>query len=277
MRLVASIVTYNTPHDELTTCITNLMRDGVEALYIIDNSPRDHISDLLRTLPGNEIIEYIPRPDNPGYGAAHNIALRKSMEAHSQYHLVINSDVTFDPGTLKRLTEFMDLHPDAGMMQPRVVYQNGLDQYSSRLLPTPLDVIGRRFLPSFLMAKRNRKYLLMDRPKDAILNIPFFQGSFQLIRTAVLKDVGTFDERFFMYPEDIDITRRIHRKYQTLYWPEVTVTHAHHASSYTSLRMLRIHIYNMIKYFNKWGWFHDPERRAMNRRLLRTLKSSRDA
>ena len=88
-----------------------------------------------------------------------------------------------------------------------------------------------------------------------------------MLRMKALCDIGGFDERFFMYPEDIDLTRRIHQQYRTMYVPFVTVVHHHRAASYKSPRMLRIHIVNMIRYFNKWGWLFDAERRRINRTL----------
>jgi hypothetical protein len=115
---------------------------------------------------------------------------------------------------------------------------------------------------------------LVDRPKDIPLNIPYHQGSFMFFRVSALKEIGLFDERFFMYPEDIDISRRMHEKYRTMYWPKVTVTHAHRASSYHSIKMLRIHVINMIRYFNKWGWFHDPIRAQVNHQILREIGQS---
>ena len=83
-----------------------------------------------------------------------------------------------------------------------------------------------------------------------------------------LKEVGLFDERFFMYPEDIDLTRRLHQRYQTLFYPEVSITHNHQKASYHSMRMLWIHCINMIRYFNKWGWIWDKERERINERVL---------
>ncbi len=94
-------------------------------------------------------------------------------------------------------------------------------------------------------------------------------------RVETLKKSGLFDERFFMYPEDIDISRRIHAIASTIYWPEVTVTHAHRASSYHSMKMLRIHAINMIKYFNKWGWFIDPGRRLYNQQILNDIAEAK--
>lgn len=271
MKLTASIVTYNTPEDELGQCLDSLSHDGVEHIYVIDNSPHDSLKTFLESHPAGNMTEYIPRHDNPGYGAAHNIALRKALANKTEYHLVINSDVYFGKDTLPQILAYMNRHPDTGQIQPRIISSDGSDQYSARLLPTPSDLIGRRFLPKAITRRRNRRYLLTDRPAGATLNIPYHQGSFMLFRVAALEKTGLFDERFFMYPEDIDISRRMHALFPTIYWPEVTVTHAHRASSYHSFKMLRIHVVNMIRYFNKWGWFHDPSRRRFNKRILDTI------
>lgn len=275
MKLTASIVTYKTPHDELGECISALKRNGTARIYIIDNSPDESLRDFISTLPANNIVEYIARHDNPGYGTAHNMALRRALEEDTQYHLVINSDVYFEDGTLPKIIEYMDLHPDTGMLQPRIISPDGSEQFSSRLIPSPFDLIGRRFMPGFLNTTRNRRYLLTERPKGVALNIPYHQGSFMFFRVEILRKSGLFDERFFMYPEDIDISRRIHALCPTIYWPEVTVTHAHRASSYHSIRMLRIHMVNMFRYFNKWGWLLDPERKCFNKRILRQISDIR--
>ncbi len=271
MKLTASIVTYRTPLDELGKCLESLRRDDVCRIYVIDNSPDDSLRSYITSHPSGDIVEYVDSHDNPGYGAAHNIALRRAIEENTSYHLVINSDVYFDRGVLPGIVEYMDSHPDIGLLQPRIISPDGSEQFSSRLLPTPLDLIGRRFLPGFLSGPRNRRYLLADRPAGATLNIPYHQGSFMFFRVDVLSKAGLFDERFFMYPEDIDITRRIHALSPTIYWPGVTVTHAHRASSYHNLRMLRIHAVNIIRYFNKWGWFYDRSRRYFNQRLLKEM------
>ena len=99
---------------------------------------------------------------------------------------------------------------------------------------------------------------------DKIMNVPYLSGCFMLLRTKALQKARLFDERFFMYPEDIDLTRRIHRDYLTVYFPHVTIIHNHEHASYKSLKMLLVHIVNMCRYFNKWGWFVDKERDAIN-------------
>ncbi len=92
-----------------------------------------------------------------------------------------------------------------------------------------------------------------------------------ITRLSALKQTGLFDERFFMYPEDIDITRRLHRSYKTMYLPISVIVHQHAAGSRINPRLLKIHIVNMIKYFNKWGWLFDRERRRFNRQLRASI------
>jgi GT2 family glycosyltransferase len=79
-----------------------------------------------------------------------------------------------------------------------------------------------------------------------------------------LQEVGIFDDRYFMYAEDMDLSRRIHERYKTLYYPEVFVYHEYAKSSYLNLRLLFSHIVSIIRYFNKWGWFFDPLRKKFN-------------
>ena len=114
--------------------------------------------------------------------------------------------------------------------------------------------------------------MLAGHDHDYDLNVPYLLGSFLLFRMEALKDTGLFDERFFMYPEDIDITRRIHEKWQTLYWPHVSIVHEHQAASRKNFKMLVIHLVNMIKYFNKWGWVFDKGRKEFNNDLKRNIK-----
>lgn len=267
-RVRASIVTYRTDGAELKRCVGALHAAGVADVDVIDNSPDDALRGLCDSLG----VNYLHTGRNLGYGAAHNIALRRSLESEAvDYHLVINSDVEFGPDVIGKIVAHLDANPDIGQLIPRTVYPDGREQAVVRMLPTPADLFLRRFLPERFMRSRRRRYLLEFRDFSKEINVPYHQGSFMFLRTDVLREAGLFDERFFMYPEDIDLTRRIHRLYKTVFWPGVTIVHAHRASSYKSARMLWIHTVNMMRYFNKWGWFFDAERRRVNRRLLAEL------
>lgn len=263
-RLSVSIVTYKTDIRELELCLQSLRSSVVDKIYIVDNSNQSYIADFCRA---KDKVVYIGG-ENVGYGAGHNKAIRRTISL-TDYHLVLNSDVRFEPMALQSLVEYMDENSDVGQVQPKITYADGSLQYTVRMLPTPLDLIFRRFLPKRMVEKNDVRYLLKFADHDKEMNVPYHQGSFMLFRCEVLRKIGLFDERFFMYPEDIDITRRIHRYYRTIYYPEVTIIHDHRAESYKSSKMLRIHVVNMIRYFNKWGWIIDKERRQFNRRLIR--------
>lgn len=267
-RLSVSIVTYNTDTVELRTCLHSLRSKNVGCVYIIDNSQKEYLADFCQEF---ENVEYIPS-ENVGYGAAHNIAIRKAIQSKkSKYHLVLNSDVYFEPTVLDQLIAYMDEHEDTAQIQPYVTYPNGELQYTVRLLPSPANLIFRRFLPRKMGKKMDERYTLQFWNHKTIENVAYHQGSFMFFRTEAFMKVGLFDERFFMYPEDIDITRRMHMYYKTIYWPKVSIVHAHRAASYKNKKMLKIHMVNMIKYFNKWGWFFDKERREWNKQLLEEL------
>ena len=267
--VTVSIVTYKTDTEELRRCLDSLVSEKISELFIVDNSRMEYLEEFCKNLNN---VQYIPS-DNVGYGAAHNIAIRKALERGSRYHLVLNSDVYFESDTIERLVGYVEKeeHQDIALVQPNVIFSDGRQQYSCRLLPTPANLIFRRFLPKRLVSRMNYRYMLKFNDHKQEMNVPYHQGSFMFFRTSCFAKVGLFDERFFMYPEDIDITRSIHRYYRTMFWPGTTVVHAHRAASYKSKRMLKIHIRNMIKYFNKWGWVFDKERKQWNRQLLDEL------
>ena len=199
-----------------------------------------------------------------GYGAAHNIAIRQSVYDNIPFHLVINPDIILDVTQLDCMYYFISTNPQVGSLMPKVTYPNGELQYLCKLLPTPLDVFGRRFLPMAWIKKRNYRYQMQASGYERIMNVPYLSGCFMLLRTEAVLRARLFDERFFMYPEDMDLTRRIHRDYLTVYFPHATIIHNHEKASYKSLKMLWIHMVNMCRYFNKWGWFRDPERTLFN-------------
>lgn len=264
-------MTYNTTPGDLHKVLTSAFADAIDKIYVIDHSPKAGIEELL---PRSPRIEYM-RHENLGYGSGHNVGIRKAIEEGAAYHVVLNPDVYWDDQVVKGLADYMDAHSDVGMMIPKVLNADGSLQYTCKLVPTPVDLIARRFLPGWCMKGRKRRFQLEDSGYDKVMNVPYIHGCFMMMRVEALKDVGLFDERFFMYPEDIDITRRIHARWKTLFYPGLEIYHVHAAASRTNRRMLWIHITNMVKYFNKWGWIIDPQRRKFNRRLLQTLNESK--
>ena len=271
-RIDASIVTYHTDPDELSKCLDSLLASTeVGRVHIVDNSSDDATARLCRRYGPR--VTYTPHP-NTGYGDAHNVAIRRSVEGGTPFQLVINSDVFFGPGTLEACLSYFDANPDTVQLIPHTVFPDGREQYVVHPLPTPWDMFMRAFLPERMFARRRARYNLTNRRADAPLDVPYHHGCFMLMRTDALDRSGGFDPRFFMYPEDIDLTRRMHRIGSTVWYPGATIVHAHRAESKHNSRMRRIHIVNMLRYFCKWGFFFDRERRRLNRRLFSSLASA---
>jgi GT2 family glycosyltransferase len=265
----ASIVLYHTEKEQLLKAVNSVLNTSLNVrLYLVDNSSNDDLKELARL---DDRIEYIYNNANLGYGAAHNIAIRKSIEADVPFHLVLNPDVYFAKGTLEALHEYSLSQPDVGLVMPKVTNPDGSIQYLCKLLPTPLDLIGRRFLPEKVIQRRNEHYELRFCGYNRIMEVPFLSGSFMFMRVSILKKVGLFDERYFMYAEDVDLSRRINEASQTIFYPYVSVVHEHAKESYKSPKMLFIHIKNIVKYFNKWGWFFDTKRKETNQRIIKQL------
>lgn len=282
MFISASIVLYHTPKEQIDNIISSLFKSEatsqiensiVNRLFIIDNSPSEENNTIIESLPFHSKIEYIPHK-NTGYGSSHNIAIQKAIELNSDYHIILNPDIYFESIVLDELIHFMDANPDTGYVLPRVVYPNGELQYLCKLLPTPFDLIFRRFLPKTKrIVKHNELYELKHSGYDKIMNPPCLSGCFMFLRVSVLKEYSLFfDDSFFMYCEDFDLIRRIHRVAKTIYYPNVTIIHDHAQESYKNSKMLMIHIESAIHYFNKWGWFFDKERRVMNKNILKEIE-----
>ena len=264
--IAVSIVTYKTELDELSSCLKSVLScQGISRVDVIDNSSQAYIERFItNTFPQ---VHYQAQ-NNVGYGAANNISIRRSLTDQSvKYHLVINTDIIFSSETVSGLIEVMETDPAVGLVMPAVIGLDGLPQSCCHPLPTPFDLLRHRLLPKTLCLKWRRRYDIIPQNYSMPLNVPYMHGCFMLFRLDALRKSGLFDERFFMYPEDIDITRRMHRYYSTLVLPQYTIVHAHRAASRHSFRMFAIHAWNMIKYFNKWGFIFDSERRKFNREL----------
>lgn len=269
MKLSASIVLYNTKVNDLKKVIDSYFAyQGEKQLFLVDNSPSDELKNIVAMYPNNE-IHYIFNNANMGYGKAHNIAIRKSIEQGQPYHIILNPDIIIEKGALEKLTDYMEQHPEVGNIMPKIIYPDGELQYLCKLLPSPIDLIFRRFIPVKKWKDAiNKRYELHSFGYDKIMNVPNLSGCFMFLRTKALKQVGLFDENIFMYLEDIDLNRRIHSKYQTIYYPEARVIHEHQKESYKSKKLLKAHIKSAIYYFNKYGWFFDEERVNINRNIL---------
>ncbi|HBQ2536396.1 TPA: glycosyltransferase family 2 protein, partial [Klebsiella pneumoniae] len=148
--------------------------------------------------------------------------------------------------------------------------KNGERQYSCRLLPTPSNLFLRRFLPTTAI-KYDATYELKDAEYDKVFSPPSVSGCFMLLTNVLLQKLNGFDERYFMYLEDVDLCRRALQLTKIYYCPETTIVHVFNKGSYKSKLLLWYHIRSAITYFNKWGWFFDKKRYAYNESALRNI------
>lgn len=284
--ITASIVTYNHHLLDIEPTLRSLFASPVDIVYVIDHS--DDMLDLkdelqafaTRVLKGEPELRqklqsgfqliYFPHENN-GYGGGHNFAIRKAIEAGSVYHLVVNPDIWFGPEVFPAVIDYMEKHPDVGQIMPQVYYPNGEQQRLAKLLPAPIDMFGRLCLPPCLVRHRNARFELRHSNYSYPIDAPYLSGCFMFFRMSALQEIGLFDEHFFMYAEDIDITRRMHRRFRTLFFPQTCVYHKFSRASRTSLCLFFVHIKNIAMYFQKYGWWKDKERDEFNKRCLHEI------
>jgi len=267
MKITASIVTYNNNYEELNKAMVSLLYiNNLKKIYISDNSYNENIKSWFN----DERIIYFHNRKNIGFGAAHNIAIKKAIDYNSDYHIVANPDVYFNKGNVEKIINYMENNIDIGLSMPKILYPDGQIQYVCKLLPTPFDLFIRVLLNKYnlkMFKKHNEIFEMRFTKYDHVINVPYISGCFMIFRTKVLKEIGFFDENIFMYLEDADITRRILRKYKTIMIPEAFVYHKWNKGTYKSFKLKLITIKSAIYYFNKYGWFIDKERKYINERI----------
>ncbi|WBX71641.1 glycosyltransferase [Tenacibaculum retecalamus] len=207
MTLTISIVLYNNIISEVEKLINDFLTSSVDLyIYIIDNS----IKNNKISFDGYKNLTYIYNNENLGYGSAHNIGIRKAINLNSKYHVVVNPDVRLSKNAISQLALFMDKNKEVGLSTPKVLYPSGELQFLCKLIPSPKDLIIRRFSPVKKMIQKNdQMYELRGFDYNSNIEIPYVSGCFMFFRTSVLKKMNGFDERFFLYFEDLDLTRRV--------------------------------------------------------------------
>ena len=232
--LVLSIIIVNFNSCEyITKCLESILKDTKEMeteIIVVDNSSADNSVAVIRKLYPQVLV--IENPRNIGFAAANNIAIKK---ARGKYILVLNPDTIISTGTTIELLNFMTLHPEIGMLSPKLIRQDGsLDTACRRSFPTPFDIyfhllgLDRLFPNSKLFAHYNLSYL---NPSESC-EVDCVAGAFMLVRSAAVNMVGLMDERFFMYVEDIDWAHRFRLQgWQVYYYANREVLHYKHGST----------------------------------------------
>ncbi|MBL3547352.1 GT2 family glycosyltransferase [Chryseobacterium rhizosphaerae] len=272
MLVTGSIVLYKSNRVVLLKAIDSFLNSRHDypcILFLIDNSPTDDLKELKT----DERIVYIFNPSNPGFGAAHNIAIKKAIEMDSKYHFVINPDVFFNTHVISSMVNYIMGDCKIGMMMPKILNTDLTRQNLPKLLPAPIDVVLRKLKkPDFIYKPFINKYELRFVEDNRIYQAPILSGCFTLFNVDALKTKGLYDDGFFMYFEDWDISRRISQSYKTIVFQEVSVVHEYESGANRNKKLFQIFLKSAFHYFNKWGWFFDRERKKINSEILSQFK-----
>jgi hypothetical protein len=215
-------------------------------LYVVDNSTGPASAERLRELfPAIEVIRV---QKNEGFGAAHNLVIKKTDSA---YHAIINPDITVKSDVLGELGAFFDANPDIGIACPATFFPDGRPQLLPKKNPTFKYLAASR-LPCGWAEKARAHYTMEDEDLSRVRDVEFVTGCFMFARTGLLKRVGGFDERYFLYLEDADLTREIRKYARAVYVPSIKVTHNWNRKSAQSIKYFLIHIASVLKYMKKW-------------------------
>lgn len=270
-KISGSIVLYKNDKSVFTAIQSFLNTPISVKLFLIDNSPTDALQIILHNFLLDDRVEYIFNNANIGYGAGHNIAIRRIIAEQYSCHFILNPDVEFTADVVTEISNYLQNNTNVGLVMPKIIYPNGDTQYICKLLPTPADFFVKRFLPNLYSRRQRDQFEMRMSGYNKIMEVPFLSGCFMALRREAIEQCGMFDERYFMYAEDIDLTRRIHQKFKTIFYPFVSVVHGYEAASYKSVKMFLILFTNISRYFFKWGWFWDKDRKKINNKVLASL------
>ncbi len=229
-------------------------------VVIVDNTPGPEIQELLKKYPE---VKYLPQEKNRGFGAAQNVALKY---VGAKYYFVLNPDTVFFEGerAIEKLYEFMERRSEIGMIGPKLLNSDGSLQYSCYRFPNFWIPLFRRSSigQKDPYKKQVEAYSMKDFDHNKTQAVDWIMGSAMFIRGSVLKEVGYFDERFFMYFEDCDLCRRFWEAHAPVYYVhDIKLTHHHGRGSakvsgfFRSIlqnHLTRIHIVSWLKYMWKW-------------------------
>lgn len=244
-----SIVTYNSEQHigNLLDSFEQHMHGVKYRIYIVDNGSADKTVDIVKSRAGSSIT-FIQSDKNRGFGGGHNLVLD---QIDSKYHICVNPDIIIDRDVVADMARYLDEHADIGILTPKILNQDGSVQVLPKKDPKLIYLIARRLELRFLKKYRS-EYEMLHMNADESIDIEFCSGCFMLMRTALFKALGGFDERFFMYFEDADLTRRIRKTARAQYNPAFLIYHCWERAGSKKLKYFMIQVVSMIKYMIKW-------------------------
>jgi GT2 family glycosyltransferase len=254
-KVAISIVTYNSQH--IFKVLENLKnefgQDNQFRFVIFDNNSNEDYKNRLKEY--QEFADIVFYHENNGFGFGHNYNL---LNADEKYFLVFNPDIILVREDLLKMLKIIEDDKSIALLVPKVLNADGTPQHLMRERITVFDYF-LRFVPfqfvKEMFAKRLASYELRDIPDDRDQDIQYGSGCFMLLRGADFKEVGGFDERYFMYFEDTDLCLKLkNRNKRIVYTPFSQVVHYYERGAHKNTGLFKIFMTSMFKYFHKWGW-----------------------
>lgn len=249
------IVNYKS-RDKLIACLDSITRADLNNLnyevIVVENNSGDDLSGLVYSN-----LKIVVSPTNLGMGGGNNLGIKNSS---GEFILISNPDIVFEIDTIKKLHEYFKADKTIGLIGPKLVNPDGSLQYSCVRFPKFYIPLLRRTAIGSLFPASLDYYLMKHTDHDQIQKVDWLLGACFMVRRSEIKDV-LFDERYFMYFEDVDLCRQINKREQfVIYYPVVKVIHNHARQSaalpwYQSLfkdRIAREHLKSAFRYFKKW-------------------------
>lgn len=237
---------------QLQACLTELPPQVGYAVVVNDYQSGEPVEQLAA---GADL--FLTNPDNPGYGRAVNrLVVRLGPLPH--YIGVLNTDLSWQPGTFEQLLGWLQQHPQVNLAVPQILDQSGQIQKLCKRNPTVLGLFSRRFLPDWLkpgwLKRYDRWYVMADQDYQQVFDAPYLSGCCMLIRSDAFRRAGGFDEQYFLYLEDADLTRSLAHDGRCVHLPVAAVVHGWGRGNYRNIRLLIVNLISAWNYFRKWGW-----------------------
>lgn len=256
MKTVISIVTWNNENqiDALMSSLAEQKLDCESSIVVCDNGSSDNTCQKVKEYKNVTLIE---NGENLGFGKAHNRVM-KSIEA--DYYFVLNPDCTTkDTECIQKLLDFAKSDANIWICGPKILNYDESIQWSVRSFPNSVAAIIRssKFEKLFINNSKYRKYLMLDFDHEKVFYPDWISGAAMLIKRDAVKEIGGFDERYFMYVEDMDLCRETHRAGKKVaYYPEAVIYHTIGTSSDKNKNAcIKMHHDSMFAYYMKYANF----------------------
>lgn len=256
--LVSALVLNYRMHRDTVKCVKALLEqtiaNDIEVLVIDNHSDDESIGFIRSQLQGIPNVRIIENAENIGYGRGNNAAL---PYIQGEFILIINPDNVLPKDGLERMLSFLKNEESVGIVGPALVYPDGTIRPSARPFPTILDLLRKRISPARWHASFQKRIDEMMK-KDAV-DVDWMVGACLLLQTSLWKELHGYDDRFFLFFEDIDLCRRIHALgKRVVYLPKIRVLDRKGRLSGSSIfsimkrKTTRIHLTSAFRYFWKW-------------------------